>query len=225
MSLRSDPNDIVLMADSRVMAVPVWDTEAHELNLGTPTTQLLRRRVARASPATRHAIRISQALTLKRLCPSPAPPCSTPGHSPEWLLPYQMDDLFVRFTFHICADCFSLALGCTHVGSLIEGGPPYGQKAVNYSSNSPSRTPVVNVTHSPAVKTRTSPSGFLESRTATMPGRLRETSTQFACPLLRWLFFQTATEKSMSFILLAPLMPGEASLVRLLHRAQNPIYP
>src|SRR5216683_1052089 len=44
-------------------------------------------------------------------------------------------------------------------------------------SNSPPRTPAVNASHSAGVKARTGPPLFLESRTATVPGRLRATST------------------------------------------------
>jgi hypothetical protein len=33
----------------------------------------------------------------------------------------QTDNLLVRFTFHVVANCFGLPLGCTHVDSLIRG--------------------------------------------------------------------------------------------------------
>src|SRR5258708_4453165 len=45
------------------------------------------------------------------------------------------------------------------------------------------RRRVMKLAHSSRLTIRTGPSGFLESRTATMPGRLRATSTQLAPPL------------------------------------------
>src|ERR1022692_257526 len=65
-----------------------------------------------------------------------------------------------------------------HPGSAIpltqDGPSSPGQDR----SSSPDFTPAVNVSHSAGVKVSTGPVRSLESRTATMPGRLRATSTQ-----------------------------------------------
>src|SRR4051794_36846249 len=73
-------------------------------------------------------------------------------------------------------------------------------------SNSPVFTPPRKVAHSPGVKSRAAPLGFLLSRTATSPGRLEATSTQFP-PLspLRELFFHAAVDRSTVFESFAPI--------------------
>src|ERR1022692_3875393 len=75
------------------------------------------------------------------------------------------------------------------------------------ASKSPLRTRTVNASHAAGVKTSLGPFGSFESRTATIPGRLLATSTQFPPdPLLRLLLRQTARESSCSGIPRPPLL-------------------
>src|ERR1022692_2874057 len=79
-------------------------------------------------------------------------------------------------------------------------GSAHPVKHLQVRSNSPPLTPAANACHSVAVKVSTGPQRSLESRTATMPGRLLATSTQFPFPPLRELLRHTARDRSIAVI-------------------------
>src|SRR5260370_3054313 len=78
------------------------------------------------------------------------------------------------------------------VGSC-EGGPPRPQLAAQVCHAFTCR---MKVAQSAEAKIRLGPSGSLESRTATMPGRLVATSTHWPSPLLWLLLRHWARERS-----------------------------
>src|ERR1700722_4297873 len=88
------------------------------------------------------------------------------------------------------------------------GGPPGPPprcpgRAGSQAVSSPAAIPLMNARHASRFRVRAGPAGFLESRTATMPGRFRATSTQLPSGLL-WLLLIQAAPDSPGCMAIAP---------------------